>query len=249
MWQHGASTQILLHRKELSTQAIFVWVDVAAYDALDRDRARFLHPNELAHYQSLPARKRRQSYLLGRYAAKQALATFLDHADPTHIEVAAGIFTQPIVKFPTPEPVAVSISHAGDFACALAFAQIHPMALDIEPLNEASMEAMQSQILPQELDDPQLRSIPEVTRCTVIWTAKEALSKILKCGMMSPFSIFETTELRQDGPRYVGEYRNFGQYKFHAWAMNNHIIAIALPKRTTMELDVIALTSSARDMH
>ncbi len=245
MWQYGIATRIPLHRKELSTHAIFVWVDTAAYAALDRDRALFLHPNELAYYQRLPARQRQQSYLLGRYTAKQALTTFLETTDPTHIEVAPGIFTQPIVKFPTPEPVAVSISHAGDFACALAFAQIHPMALDIEPLNQENIGAMQSQILPQEWQDPQLRSIPEVTRCTVIWTAKEALSKILKCGMMSPFSIFETTELRQEASGYVGEYRNFGQYKFCAWVMNNHVVSIALPKRTTMDLDVSTLMPSA----
>lgn len=245
MWQHGTSTRISLHRKELSTHAIFVWANFAAYDALDRDRALFLHPNELAYYQRLPARKRQQSYLLGRYVAKQALVTFLETAEPTHIEVASGIFTQPVVKFPTPEPVAVSISHAGDFACALAFAQIHPMALDIEPLDTANIDTMQSQILPQELQAPQLLSIPEVTRCAVIWTAKEALSKILKCGMMSPFSIFETTELKQEASRYVGHYLNFGQYKFHAWVMNGHVISIALPKRTTMELDVSTLMPSA----
>ncbi len=247
MWQHDTSTRISLHRKELSTHAIFVWVNMTAYDALDRDRAQFLHPNELAYYQRLPARKRQQSYLLGRYAAKQALAAFLNPeiADPTHIEVAPGVFTQPIVKFPTPEPVAVSISHAGDFACALAFAQIHPMALDIEPLDRASIETMQSQILPQELQAPQLLSIPEVTRCAIIWTAKEALSKILKCGMMSPFSIFETMELQREASGYVGYYRNFGQYKFHAWVMNGHVVSIALPKRTTMTLDISTLMPSA----
>ncbi len=132
MWQYGTSTRIPLHRQGLSTHAIFVWVDTAAYNALDHDRALFLHRNELAYYQRLPAPKRQQSYLLGRYAAKRALTTFLETADPTLIEVASGIFTQPIVKFPTPDPVAVSISHAGDFACALA-AQKSSLALDIEP--------------------------------------------------------------------------------------------------------------------
>jgi len=230
--------RLVLQRKDLTTEAVFAWAHSAEYAALHQTRRRILHPHELARYDAFTAPRRKSSFLLGRYVAKQALAVLLREPQYANIEIASGVFTQPIVKFPTAEPVEVSITHAGELACALAFPQMHPMATDAERLDTDNLEAMKSQILPGELDPQRLPLLSESVRCTIIWTAKEALSKVLKCGMMCPFSILETIELRQEGPCYVGYFRNFGQYKFHAWVVKDHVIAIVLPKWTTMMFDV-----------
>ncbi len=233
--------RITLHRQELTTHAVFAWVRTADCLALHDTYAQVLHSNELVYYQKVVAKRRKTSFLLGRYVAKQALASFLNEPDYAKIEIASGIFQQPIVKFQTPEPLGVSISHTDAYACAIAFPLIHPMAVDVERIDVLSLEAMKSQILPQELQAEVLGQLPEPTRCAMIWTAKEALSKILKCGMMSPFSIFETVDVSRQSSWYVGHFRNFGQYKFHAWILEDHVISIALPKRTTIELDLLAL--------
>ena len=233
-----APLRLALHRKDLVTEAVLAWVHIAQYTTLHHMCRDILHPHELAQYEKFIAPRRQTSFLLGRYVAKQALAVLLHEPVYTNIEIAPGVFTQPIVKYPTPEPVGVSITHAGDLACALAFPQIHPMAIDVEWLEAKNLEAMKSQILPEELHSEALPQLPELVRCTVIWTAKEALSKVLKCGMMCPFSILETVELRQDAACYVGYFRHFGQYKFHAWVLQNHVMTIVLPKWTTMVGDL-----------
>jgi len=235
-----APVRLALHRKELTTEAVLAWAHTAEYAALHHMCTHILHPNELAHYERLTVPRRQSSFLLGRYVAKQALAVLLRESVYANIEIAPGVFTQPIVKFPTPEPVGVSITHAGELACALAFPQIHPMAIDVERLDPKSIEAMKSQMLTEELHPEALPQLSELVRCTVIWTAKEALSKVLKCGMMCPFSILETVALRQEAACYVGHFRNFGQYKFHAWVLNRHVITIVLPKWTTMVVDLAA---------
>src|SRR3982074_420664 len=100
---------------------------------------------------------------------------------------------------------------------------------------------MKSQMLTEELRPEALPQWSELVWYTVIWTAKEALSKVLKCGMMCPFSLLETVALGQDASGYVGYFRNFGQYKFHAWVLQNHVITIVLPKWTTMVVDLSTL--------
>jgi 4'-phosphopantetheinyl transferase len=229
--------RLVLQRKDLTTEAVFAWAHTGEYVALHQTCSRFLHPHELAQYERLTVPRRQSSFLLGRYVAKQALAVLLRASVFSTIEIAPGVFTQPIVKFPTPEPVGVSITHAGELACALAFPQIHPMGIDVERLDPISLETMKSQMLTEELRPTELSLVPELVRCTVIWTAKEALSKVLKCGMMSPFSILETMDLRQDTACYVGYFRNFGQYKFHTWVVHDHVLTIVLPKWTTMTVE------------
>jgi len=236
--------RLALHRQELSTEAVFAWVHTAAYAALQQTCSRILHPRELAQYEQCTVPRRKTSFLLGRYAAKQALAVLLREPVYANIEIAPGVFLQPIVKFPTPEPVGVSITHAGELACALAFPQIHPMALDVERLDAKNLEAMQSQMLPEELRPEALPQLSELVRCTVLWTAKEALSKVLQCGMMCPFTLLETVALRQNASCYVGYFRHFGQYKFHTWVLHDHVLTIVLPKWTTLDVDLTARSIS-----
>jgi 4'-phosphopantetheinyl transferase len=194
----------------------------------------------VAQFERLALPRRKSSFLLGRYVAKQALAVLLHEPMYANIAIVPGVFTQPVVQFPTPEPVGVSIMHAGELACALAFPQIHPMAIDVERVDPASLEAMKSQIQAEELRPAVLPQLSELVWCTVIWTAKEALSKVLKCGMMGPFALFETVELRQEASCYVGYFRHFGQYKFHTWVVHDHVLTIVLPKWTTMVADSAA---------
>jgi 4'-phosphopantetheinyl transferase len=235
--------RITLHRKDWMKDAVIAWVRAAEHSELHDKCSLVLHSNELIYYQRLSTQRRKMSFLLGRYAAKQAISTLLHMYEPQYakIEIIPGIFQQPIVKFQTPEPVGISISHTNEYACAIAFPIIHPMAIDVERVDILNLEAIKSQILPQELHAEALCQLSELTKCTIIWTAKEALSKVLKCGMMSPFSIFETVNLSEQGSWYVGHFPNFGQYKFHAWVLEDHVISIALPKRTTIELDLSSL--------
>jgi 4'-phosphopantetheinyl transferase EntD len=235
--------RLVLQRKDLTTEAVFAWAHTAQYTALHDRRASILHPHELAQYERFTVLRRQSSFLLGRYVAKQALAVLLRESVYTRIEIVPGVFTQPIVKFPALDPVGVSITHAGDLAGALAFPQIHPMAVDIERLEPNNLEAMKSQIVAEELRPEALPQLSELLRCTIIWTAKEALSKVLKCGMMCPFALLETVQLRQDAACYVGYFRHFGQYKFHTWIVPDHVITIVLPKWTTMVGDLVQLGS------
>lgn len=227
--------RLTLHRpKDLSTASLAL-VHTTAYPTLHARCGQFLHPQEAAAYAQLVAPRRQQSFLLGRYAAKQALSSLLHESVWTRLQIVPGVFTQPVVHYPTPAPVEVSITHAGDLAGAVAFPAGHPMGLDVEPLNATSLEAMRSQLLEPEWHAAGQLSSTALLRATILWTAKEALAKVLKCGMMTPWSLLETVALQAEPGGYGGHFRHFGQYKFHTWVLQEHVLSLVLPKWTTLE--------------
>jgi len=106
-----------------------------------------LGPTEFAYFSTLPFGRRRQGYLLGRYAAKLALRDLLQESDLRIIEIVRGVFDQPIVLFGQKQGWSVTISHADSLAFALAFPTGHPMGIDAERIDStcaAMCEAMGS---------------------------------------------------------------------------------------------------------
>ena len=70
---------------------------------------------------------------------------------------------------------------------------------------------------------------------TVVWTAKEALSKALRCGMTCPYELLEICGLEQRDGFFLGRFKNFGQYQFQSWQRGNTVVTIVLPKKTELE--------------
>jgi len=74
------------------------------------------------------------------------------------------------------------------------------LRIDVEDLVPDRSEVMKTQILPRELEAagaawPGLRE----QHCTMLWTAKEALSKMLRCGMTCPYELLAVKELYAGG--------------------------------------------------
>ena len=69
--------------------------------------------------------------------------------------------------------------------------------------------------------------------------AKEALSKVVRCGMMNPFEGYAICELEQTESCFLGKFRNFGQYRFQSWVLDSFVLTIVLPKKTQMKIEVV----------
>src|SRR5258705_11137092 len=114
---------------------------VVAFDSegccLSELAADFLGPAEQAYFSTLRFVRRQGSYLLGRYAAKLALRDLLHESDLRALEIARGVFDQPIAPCTRNQGWGVTISHAESLAVALAFPAGHPMGIDIERVDSA----------------------------------------------------------------------------------------------------------------
>jgi 4'-phosphopantetheinyl transferase len=225
-----------LRREDYEASAALAWIQTNQFASMAKRASEFLHPEELEIFRALKIERRQISYLLGRYTAKAALAKCVGpRFEPSMVPIASGIFNQPVVHGHTSRPLGVSISHSDCLVCSLAYPEEHPMAIDVEEIDVARTKVMMTQIGCDEAALAQsVCESPDVA-ATVVWTAKEALSKALRCGMTCPYELLEIVELEVSGNYYAGRFKNFAQYKFQSWRRGESVITIVLPKRTEMK--------------
>lgn len=233
----GRSLGLLFDHLGETVAGGFAWTDAAAFPLLAQERNRFLHRAEEAAFLALPAERRRRSYLLGRHAAKAALAELAGRLDPTAVEIRPGAFEQPVVWGAGEMPVGVSISHAACGACAVAFPLGFPLGIDLEESEASRVQTMRTQIGQAELAAAAGVTASPAEACTLVWTAKEALSKAVSCGMTVPFDLYGLEGLRAIEGAVEGRYRNFGQYRFRSWLRPGFAASLAFPLRAELRRD------------
>jgi phosphopantetheinyl transferase len=196
-----------------------------------------LGPQEAAYFSALHHSVRQKSYLLGRYAAKRALSELFSEQDFQAIEIVRGVFEQPIVRYVQNTGYNVTISHAGAVAAALGYPDGHPMGIDIERLDEARYQTIVSQLSEREMGIVETSGVDRIDVATAFWTAKEALSKVLTTGLMTPFRVYNFDEFRlTDTGTWEGLFQNFAQYKAKVWIGSSYAFAIVFPKRSVLNM-------------
>lgn len=203
------------------------------------DTIQYLHPQECDYYNSLKFAKRIRSYLMGRFVAKQAVAALTGEKDLKNIFIQFGIFTQPIVISNT-QNIQVSITHCNNFGVALAFPETHPMGIDLEKINVNKMDVLEGQITEFEKERINLLPITYDLGLTLLWTAKEALSKVLRTGLMTPFDVFEISKIEFYDNYIICYYKNFAQYKVISLTIGNYMCSIVHPIKTKLCFDIQA---------
>ncbi|MDA0752025.1 MAG: 4'-phosphopantetheinyl transferase superfamily protein [Verrucomicrobia bacterium] len=240
---HPASTQTQYQRIELSYGedryvAHLVSLAKPAYDSLKSEQAQWLHPEELAYVKQLGVSEiRKRSYLLGRVAAKSALNQYLGLEKLTDFRILPGILMDPIVYHPMAVPWQVSITHSNTMACSVAFPSKLPMAIDLEDHCPKNAKAIQSKCTHGEMVMIRELGFSAEQAWTVLWTAKEALSKAIRTGLTCPFHLFEVKAVRRFSEEIItGEFQYFDQYQFRTWLVGRHFLSLIFPVGTQLDL-------------
>lgn len=241
--------ELQLHRDDSRETACIAFADHALYPQLARNPGAFLHPRELDYFNSLEFLKRKSDFLLGRFVAKQALVGLEPSLAGCDIEIRPGVFQQPVVMRSAATPLAVCLTHSGMTSSAVAFPAGHPLGIDVEVIDPDYIGALKSQITADELPPVDtMRS--EAERYMRVWTVKESLSKILRCGLTSPFSTFCLSDgAMSDSAVFMGGFQNFHQYRFFSIASSHLAFAMVHPARTRLSFrreSVIAFINRER---
>jgi len=225
------TTQTLVLRHGKTEQRIFF----AVADAVSPEE--FLSESEKAQAAGLRFPAKKQSFLLGRLAAKRALGALLAEPDLRQIGIRAGIFGQPIVAHPRAGAAQVSVSHSHGLAVALAFPGEYPMGIDLETVAAVAAAQVLGEIeaSPAELTWLVASGVDEATACGVLWTAREALGKSFKLGLNSPLGILALGEIRGNGEgKWAGNYLNFPRCQCLSQAWGGRVLSLALPKNVDL---------------
>lgn len=243
---------IKLSRSGLPVPASFGAAFQPELAAIASSVSNFLSPAEIAYLETLRFPLRRNSFLLGRCAAKKALSHCVGEPDPSRIEIVKGVFDQPVVISSGRKSAELSLSHSAGAAIALACHLGHPIGVDIEFVQDANAEFLSSCLTSHDAKLMAALPQPPPVARYLIWSMKEALSKALRCGLMTPFQVFELSSITLNSGACLAHFSNFAQYKAHAWLIGRFVLSIVLPRKTEIEFtpDLLAddLASAASTM-
>lgn len=211
-----------------ATLCFVFFLHEAEYDKL----VRHLNFQERQYFNTLNFPKKIKTYLLGRFAAKKAVTSLTGQINLSEIMIQSGIFNQPIVVC-NKQNIQVSITHCDSCALALAFPEAYPMAVDLEKIDSGNIEVLEKHM--STLEKKQIRVLPfsRAAKTTLIWTAKEALSKVLKTGLTTPLEVFELEKIEYlENNCIAGCYKLFPQYKVMSFIVNGYSCSIVYPAIT-----------------
>jgi 4'-phosphopantetheinyl transferase len=229
----GVTRILHLTREARNFDIVLGGASESDYSQIVAQAADFLASAEASYFGGLRFIRRQKSYLLGRYAAKLALEQALNEPDLKALEIVPGAFGQPLVAYGSKTTPGIGISHCAGFAVALTFPLGHPMGIDLERIEPDREATIRTQLSRRELQWVDLDLPQRLALTTLIWTVKEALSKTLTTGLMSPIEIYHLSEFNLIGKEvWEGFFEKFGQYRFVGWLVGRHAMSIVLPKNT-----------------
>jgi phosphopantetheinyl transferase len=111
------------------------------------------------------------------------------------------------------------------------------MGLDAEKVQTSHNEALSEQLTSAELAYLQAGDWPFPHGLTRLWTAKEALGKTIRTGLMTPLSIYETQNWTDSPGESRCDYRNFGQYRGLSFFIGDFACSVCHPANTQVAIN------------
>lgn len=211
-----------------------------------------LHPDELEALGGNAAFVRMRDYVAGRVAARISVLASMGvdmeclTGNWPSMRILPGVFNQPVLQVEgSASRLGVSISHHDEGTVALACDRRFPMALDVERLAAEHKEAF-SQVVAHDEWSGLRRSLPcfgEIDLLALVWTCKEALGKVMGCGLtVSPEFLAVTGDAYRlpyesnfgNAPGWRGTYQNCPQFNWHAWRHTDSWLTIAVPAHSRL---------------
>ena len=182
----------------------------------------FLTRKETATYGRLRTRKRKQEWLLGRYAVKLIVSQLARRESNTvalhRIEVANNAAGAPqLSKNPLFTKAKISISHCGSVAIGAVLAGHGAIGADVELIRKLR-PSVRDYILTKE-EEQWATNPQQIITC---WSLKEAIAKLNGEGLQ--FNPKKTKVLFRDGTYHALDSR----IKLHTFTINNYAVSLAV---------------------
>lgn len=185
--------------------------------------------NQIAKYHIL---KRKMQYILGRYTMKTAVNNILSHNNM--VEIGYGLLGYPIVETETNQDVEITLSHCENEAIAIAFNKDIMLGIDIEKINTERQDVLEKVTTNREKILNEKINLPYITFMTLIWTAKEALSKAIKTGFTVDMVIFQVKNVFEKGGVYYIDFLYFPTFSAIGEVVNDKIVTIVYVRKLDM---------------
>ncbi len=198
---------------------------------------RVLSKQEQYLFRKIKYNHRKVSFLLGRYAAKMAVKSFLEKEDLTNIVINYGIFSYPILQTKVFFNCDLSISHCGNTGVGVVFEKNILLGIDIQEIRDLFL--VDNNIFLTENEKKLInRAQHPMILATIVWTAKEALGKAIKTGLNVSLSVLEVKSVNIHECESICTFSCFSQYKAISVIANHYIFTVVIPSELDMHTDL-----------
>lgn len=187
-------------------------------------------------FSSFDNEKRKKSYLMGRISAKSAVGEFENELDPKSVSIENDVFGKPLIV--GADKYNVSISHTESLGAAAVFDLRFPVCLGVEKFDPRNMEMEKSMLTFREkmmLDFSSFINEQDVI-LTVLWTAKEALGKLLGTGLKAEKDVLEISEVIENDGCFTCKFSNFSQFKSFSWRSSGYVCTLIYSEEYNIEI-------------
>lgn len=208
---------------------------------------KYLGTKEYEYFSSLKYRKKRHDYLLSRLSAKFA-ATNLDISYVSeNITITNGCFMQPCLHMKNCESgYSVSITHCSNIGISAVFPDEYVLGIDFENIDAKSSDVIKEYLTENE----RIISRNGNDMITMMWTAKEALSKIIRTGFTANMKIFEiSTTCSSDTENvFISDFLYFSNMTAYSFRFKEYIFSVVMPKNSDFSIsDIISLLKKIKE--
>lgn len=185
-------------------------------------------------YNKYKQSRRKESYLLGRYCAKQAIKTLSKNMDFSSFSIISGQFNQPLIRGTGTSGLSISISHSQSYAAAIAFYDSAPFGIDIQTVQSENKKSMLSIGTNSEIELIKETGWNEESALTLLWCAKESLAKAIKTGFLIAPQNFEISSIKSCNGYVIVSYKNFPLFTSFVFRYFTTVVSITKPKNTNI---------------
>ena len=192
--------------------------------------APYLQVDEEKKLRQINSNKRKRSYLLGRIAAKKAIAAYIHKKDiDCDVQIENDCFGKPFVSGNFKKPLHISISHSNRYAVAICSSKYIPITIDIQDIKEINPTYHQKVISNNEL---KLSSDLEFDlRDTLIWTVKEASAKFLGVGFNMSLDLLNIIDINKvNKTTWISKLHGL-PFQFISKKFRNTLITLCFPNK------------------
>lgn len=198
----------------------------------DQQAQQIFCPNEQETYSCFRKEKRKREIYWSRLMAKKSISQLsLSNSEEKYfsdIEISKGIFSNPLVKG-LYKDFQVSITHCKDYAGAIAYPEELILGLDMESAGHNKEHSIWEILTEREKRLLPITMDKEIFTL-MMWTAKEALVKLIKLGLSVHFDIMEIDQFKFEEDNCAITFKFFPGIKVFTTVENTLVYSIAYPR-------------------
>ena len=212
---------------EVPVPAALVIAWQANEDFVSRDADDLLRGEEIARFHRITHVGVRRDFLLGRMAAKTALSACLPDIPAKAWEIRRGCWHQPVVRGPV-GGLAVTLAHQEGVAVALAHDDRAMAGIDVEPFDREMAAAVASQVSASEA--AWARTMSGAPGWHLLWTAREALGKLMRSGLLRPQVLAATQDWKRCPAGWTATFEQDDLIAARSVVSRGYVVTWVLPR-------------------